>query len=404
MIKKRLVIKKNLFEVSFWVLIVYLLSGSPYTTINTEFSMVIDILAVIVLPYLLLVKRKCYKYSVLPLILLFIMIFLTMISHLEFQSRVYWRFLGTIIVAYYLLKKYGLNNIIELFLKIMVVISIASLIGYTLLNTSSVLNNLPTITNVNNVEYGIGFLFNYIKIYPERNCGVFWEPGIFASYLALAIVLESMTDTKKLNKFRIVLYIMSMITTTSSAGYVLLILSIGLILLRDSQLNGYKKLFAVCIILLICFLTLNIDKIILNTSLSNNKYLIKLTSERMKQSSRTTSIFHNLSIFYKFPLFGGGIDYVTSNMSSWADISTSTYILSIFGFLGLFYTIFIIWGIFSQKQINIFVKILFCFVLMSIVNKEPHINILFTWIIILGMASNRNAFHKNNVNYKNSSL
>ena len=110
MIKKRLVIKKNLFEVSFWVLIVYLLSGSPYTTINTEFSMVIDILAVIVLPYLLLVKSKCYKYSVLPLILLFIMIFLTMISHLEFQSRVYWRFLGTIIVAYYLLKKYGLNN------------------------------------------------------------------------------------------------------------------------------------------------------------------------------------------------------------------------------------------------------------------------------------------------------
>lgn len=43
------------------------------------------------------------------------------------------------------------------------------------------------------------------------------------------------------------------------------------------------------------------------------------------------------------------------------------------------------------KNINIFVKLFFFFILISIVNKEPHINIMFTWIIILGMLSDKNA-------------
>ena len=52
--------------------------------------------------------------------------------------------------------------------------------------------------------------------------------------------------------------------------------------------------------------------------------------------------------------------------------------LSIFGILGSLYTLFIVYGIFSQKQMNVFVKLLFFFVLVAIVNKEPHINIMFT--------------------------
>ena len=164
-------------------------------------------------------------------------------------------------------------------------------------------------------------------------------------------------------------------------------------MLRDSRLSGYKKIFAMCIILVIGAIVLNLDSIILNTALSNNEYLIKLTSTRLSESSRITAIFHNLSIFRKNPLLGAGIDSVLSQMSSWADISTTTYMLSIFGIMGLFYTIFIVWGIFSQKHINDFVKLLMFFILVLIVNKEPHINILFTWIIILGMASNTNAVY-----------
>ena len=390
-IRKRFIINKKSLTIFFWFMIVYLFSGSPYTTINTEISTLTIVLALVVLPYVLLLKRMKMKGTITSLSLIFIMIVIPMIWHSEIQSRTYWRVLATAIIAFYLLEKYGLDNIINIYLKAMVVISIASLIGYILLNCTPLLNNLPTAKNINGVEYGIGILFNYIKVYPERNCGVFWEPGIFASYLSLAIVFESITKSKSISWCRILLFVISIITTTSSAGYVLLVFAIGIVLLRESQLSGYKKILAICIIIIIGVLALNIDNIILDTSLSNNAYLIKLTSERMKGSSRITAIFHNLRIFGKNPIFGAGINNVLSQMSSWADISTTTYMLSIFGVFGLLYTLFIIYGIFSQKQINIFVKILFLFVLFAIVNKEPHINIMFTWIIILGMVSNKNA-------------
>lgn len=388
---KKIVIRKSLLIALFWAIFVYLFSGSPYTTINTDLSMLTVLIAFAILPIMLVFRREKNGKLLLALLLISIMILISMISHSEFYSRAYWRLLAVVIIVSYLIEKYGFRNIVKVYLDIMFFVSIISLIGYLLLNFTSLLNNLPSVTNINGVEYGVGIIFNYIKALPERNCGIFWEPGIFASYLALAIAFESIINSNSISWFRILVFVVSIITTTSSAGYVLLIFSLGIVLLRGRKLSGYKKLLAIIVVIAIAIVAFNIDNIILNTSLAQNKYLIKLTSDRMNQSSRITSIYHNLSIFRKRVLFGAGINSVLNQMSSWADISTSTYMLSIFGVMGSLYTLFIIYGIFSQKNINIFVKLFFFFILISIVNKEPHINIMFTWIIILGMLSDKNA-------------
>jgi hypothetical protein len=388
---KKIVIRKSLLIALFWAIFVYLFSGSPYTTINTDLSMLTVLIAFAILPIMLFFRREKNGKLLLALLLISIMILISMISHSEFYSRAYWRLLAVVIIVSYLIEKYGFRNIVKVYLDIMFFVSIISLIGYLLLNFTSLLNNLPSVTNINGVEYGVGIIFNYIKAFPERNCGIFWEPGIFASYLALAIAFESIINSNSISWFRILVFVVSIITTTSSAGYVLLIFSLGIVLLRGRKLSGYKKLLAIIVVIAIAIVAFNIDNIILNTSLAQNKYLIKLTSDRMNQSSRITSIYHNLSIFRKRVLFGAGINSVLNQMSSWADISTSTYMLSIFGVMGSLYTLFIIYGIFSQKNINIFVKLFFFFILISIVNKEPHINIMFTWIIILGMLSDKNA-------------
>lgn len=388
---KKIVIRKSLLIALFWAIFVYLFSGSPYTTINTGLSMLTVLIAFAILPIMLFFRREKNGKLLLALLLISIMILISMISHSEFYSRAYWRLLAVVIIVSYLIEKYGFRNIVKVYLDIMFFVSIISLIGYLLLNFTSLLNNLPSVTNINGVEYGVGIIFNYIKALPERNCGIFWEPGIFASYLALAIAFESIINSNSISWFRVLVFVVSIITTTSSAGYVLLIFSLGIVLLRGSKLSGYKKMLAIIVVIGIAIVAFNIDNIILNTSLAQNKYLIKLTSDRMNQSSRITSIYHNLSIFRKRVLFGAGINSVLNQMSSWADISTSTYMLSIFGVMGSLYTLFIIYGIFSQKNINIFVKLFFFFILISIVNKEPHINIMFTWIIILGMLSDKNA-------------
>lgn len=366
---KKIVIRKSLLIALFWAIFVYLFSGSPYTTINTDLSMLTVLIAFAILPIMLFFRREKNGKLLLALLLISIMILISMISHSEFYSRAYWRLLAVVIIVSYLIEKYGFRNIVKVYLDIMFFVSIISLIGYLLLNFTSLLNNLPSVTNINGVEYGVGIIFNYIKALPERNCGIFWEPGIFASYLALAIAFESIINSNSISWFRILVFVVSIITTTSSAGYVLLIFSLGIVLLRGSKLSGYKKLLAIIVVIAIAIVAFNIDNIILNTSLAQNKYLIKLTSDRMNQSSRITSIYHNLSIFRKRVLFGAGINSVLNQMSSWADISTSTYMLSIFGVMGSLYTLFIIYGIFSQKNINIFVKLFFFFILISIKNS-----------------------------------
>ena len=82
---KRFVIKKKSIIILFWLFIVYLFSGSPYTTINTEISMLTIILALVVLPYILLIKKMHTKGTVIPLGLIFIMILIPMLWHSEFH-------------------------------------------------------------------------------------------------------------------------------------------------------------------------------------------------------------------------------------------------------------------------------------------------------------------------------
>ena len=53
-----------------------------------------------------------------------------------------------------------------------------------------------------------------------------------------------------------------------------------------------------------------------------------------------------------------------------------------FGWLGLTYTL--LWGIaiFKMKKINITSKIVVFFIVMSILNKEPHGKLAITWVIL----------------------
>ncbi|GIU38574.1 hypothetical protein TUM4433_40400 [Shewanella schlegeliana] len=85
------------------------------------------------------------------------------------------------------------ERFVSLYITFMLIVSIVSLVLYTLVNffDFNIHSYLPIIYNENDMGYYNGFVFfifssEYIQY---RNTGFFWEPGIFSSYLTLAILL-----------------------------------------------------------------------------------------------------------------------------------------------------------------------------------------------------------------------
>ena len=101
----KIVIRKSLLTAPFWAIFVYLFSGSPYTTIDTDLSMLTIVVALAILPIMLFFKRKKNGKLLLALLLISIMIFTSMISHSEFSNRAYWRLLAIVIIVSYLIEK-----------------------------------------------------------------------------------------------------------------------------------------------------------------------------------------------------------------------------------------------------------------------------------------------------------
>ena len=383
-----------------WCLVVLLFSGSPYQTIfniNILIFVFGAIALVLSLPSLIRARIREPQWA---LIFLALMTFVTMTVHFEFGSQFYWRFLCIVIIAYYLSQAFTFKQITKTFTKIMLFVTLVSLVGYALANSTNILNILPRFKNINGVEYAIGIVFNFITMIPERNCGIFWEPGIFATYLILAIVFEILamrhnSESKKKNIIHIVIFAIGLLTANSTAGFLLGVICVLFFFVSHNAMNKKTQmllnLFSIGLLVLSLIALANLDSIIMNTALINNKYIAKLLSSNLEESARVTVVWHNLEVFFNNFLCGAGIYEVSLLDVQFADISTVTYILSVFGVLGLTYIGCIIKGVFQQKNINAYSKLIVFVVLIAVTSKEPHLEMLFTWILIFALLKDKHA-------------
>lgn len=328
------------------------------------------------------------------LLLFILLIFLTCITSMDGNYGSYFLNLFTISSAFAITYLYNFHEFSKYYLKFMKIITVISLIGYTLANSQILVNHLPLLSNLNGVCYRVGLIFNYIDIIPERNCGIFWEPGLFASYLILALILE--ITKKKINIINISIFLLGLLTAHSSAGYVLLVMVILLFFANkfNSNHNTYCVPQIICAVI-ITLLALNVEIFIRIFSLENNEYFTKLLPENLLNSSRFLAISHNLNIFLDNPFFGAGVTNLAETSMYVADTSTSTYLLALYGLLGGVYSVLWIIGIFTQVNLNINSKIIISLIFLSILNKEPHLNIMLSWCLLFWLIKSNKTFHKN---------
>ena len=381
--------KRSLYQRKYFVilttLLLFLCSGSALQTIfpYIQYLPVVFIILTFIPIVNEIFRKQLSIYNYAPVHFVIMVLFTATMNFSGLMN--YFLLCCMILAAYSITVVITQKQFIEIFLRCITIITIIAIICYYIVNYSNVLASLPRLSNINGVEYATMVIYNYIPTVRERNCAIFWEPGLFASILSFAMVSEALFKKGKINWVRITIFSFGLVTANSSAGFILLVLCILLLLTKgvasDKKIT-LKSAIVFAAFLVTIVMVLNLDNIIINTQLKENKYVEKLLTEKLMSSTRWMAIEHNIAVFATSPVMGVGFSGAMVQMKYVADTSTSTYLLSVFGMPGILYTICIIYGVLKIKGINIYSKVLALVILLSIVNKEPHAFIMFTWCLI----------------------
>ena len=373
-------------NVFYWILsaVVIFYSGSAVSIISSEYRNSIVYIAAFFFVLRVLKRRFTVSKSIRTMFFFCFVIMIAMTVAATTYSTFYLRLFSTIYLAYEISELIDCEKFIDIYEKVVQYITIIALAGYFCVNVLGVGSGLPKFVNVNGEVYRGLVFFNFIERLPERNCALFWEPGLFATALTFALIFELIYQKKK-NAMRIVLYVVGIITANSTAGYVMLVL---LLVLASLKIQPEQKpirillvVVQIAIVIAAVATFLNLDKILVMSGLSQNAAFAKLMSGTLTESQRGRAIQDSFASFIESPLFGNGAVKIEQGMNYVADTATSIYAMSIFGILGCGYSFFYITGVFNQRNINLITRIVLLIIVFSILNKEPHLDLLFTWIL-----------------------
>ena len=383
---------QNKFIRAFYIIVVALLSGHVLQTTNL-WGLYLPF-AVGALSFLLLLfttRSLRHTHDTYLLFVICIMIGCTMIVNSFAGFSSYFRIICYVFTAFFVATFFPFRDTINGYRNVITITTVIALICYVLLQTTDVFSALPVVKNGNDIEYRFALIYSFIEIIPERNCGMFWEPGLLATHLTIAMIVE-LLFVEKTDWKRVILYSVSFFTANSSAGFVLLLLCLFLAIVRrtnGSKADIIKILLSFIALIALIYIVSNFDWILEETTLGENEYFQKLETENIKESSRSLAIPHNLKAFANDPIFGAGFVEVGKQMEHVADTSTSTYMLSVFGVLGISYTIAWIYGILKLRNANLLSKLVLLAIFLIIVNKEPHHIIVFSWCLLFYFVSGK---------------
>lgn len=367
--------------------VVVLHSGHALQTILPSAGYVIYIPAMLAMIYFckhVSMQRSTNSQDI-ALVLFCLMFIFRMIGDMGSLGSFYINLICLVMGAYLISNLYSFRDVIKCYLKVMTVISAIAFVGYILVNNTTILNILPRMVNRNGVEYGVAIVYNYIPRITERNCGMFWEPGLFATHLTLALVFE-MLIKEKASLFRLGLFSVCIFTANSSAGFALWALCVLLFFVRkqSKELKPLQMILSLILVSVAIIIILNFDDILLSTSLGDNEYLRKLESSALMDSSRILAIIENFKTFLSNPIFGAGYSGALKSVGhiDCGDTTTSLFMMSVFGICGAAYTGLIVWGIMKKRNINFLAKMVLISIALVIVNKEPHMQNYWTWIVL----------------------
>jgi len=217
--------KKELFNYLLTFLVLALSSISFFSYKQMTFAVML------IFSYILFLKKR-KKFDKDFIIFIFILSFIIVSQVIQFSFFSLWTTIGTFtrfILPYFLIKIIG-RDFDKYFVNLMYFFSIISFIFYfPALIFPQLITVYFSIANILKIDFANAPIYqNFIIFTAEhfisgflRNSGFTWEPAAFAGFLNIAILLNTFINKTLINKKNII-FIIAIITTISTAGYITL--------------------------------------------------------------------------------------------------------------------------------------------------------------------------------------
>lgn len=367
--------KVNIFIDTITILFLMLWSGGGFTYGLWPLWMVV----VFPLVYIIYKKRGCRLNKQIfytALILTFIVLLQTLSFSGDINTTVKYllALYSVIMMSSYIFKS---GRFADLYIKIIYVLSVISLlfwcidaipIGHNLL--LEIGEQLPQLGWENMRETREGStanrsytLYVYTVYFIDdllipQNTGPFWEHGIFCIYLIIAFYLNAIRENKIITKYNIV-FIIAIITSFSSTGYVVLIVALAFVILQRGGIT-FSKIFLLVMLLIGTYYISSLDFM-----------TEKITENAMStnESSRFFAMVYHWQQIVKSPFIGYGpyLERVFSNLvmspNGW------THLLRVWGIPFSAYLLIAFFkgaGNFFREEDNSFFKRIGLFVIVMI--------------------------------------
>ena len=297
---------------TFWLylLIYYLIIGSDCIIFcfnknesMVKYSQYFMVFLSLCFSFFYLIKKK-FVFEIKDLILIFVLFFLLFSAfyHREFSGG-YISVMALFVLGNSFFDIIDVKEFKKIFLNLMTVICIVSLLTFVFSSFFLKLSIFPSFTNTLGREYRFFFFSNISLIDPDRNYGLFTEPSRFQAYINLSLIFIMFDNDEKINIKRMILFIVTLITTFSTTGFMAFaVILIAFLFSNRIKINKVTKMFIIVVLLLgIVFLFMN------NEDFFYSIHKITLGESSRSASTRFNSFFANLKIIFENHLFGTGI-------------------------------------------------------------------------------------------------
>lgn len=292
-------------------------------------------------------KIRLINNTSIVLVFIFLQFILAFIVNLDFTGFAeYIRLIVLYLFCYYVYSIYNSKELILAFANFMYFIAIVSLIFYIWIFM------FPTLAL--KVQNGYGTMYatcflSFVNVMSlERNCGIFWEPSVYAAVCYIWGIIEIFLIRKlKQRKMKIIVLILTIITTYSTSGYIyIFFLFIAFLLRNDSSNYSLRRMiFVIVLVSLGIIIYSKYDDILLKLVELNPLVFKKLIMNNASVTDRLICPLADLYVAILNP-FGVGLNNLTSIVENVAyekfgktlhtRTSTITYYSAAFGMMSGF--------------------------------------------------------------------
>jgi hypothetical protein len=303
----RMVIRKQTLD-SVVVLLVVLVSGNPVVFYLLGKGAILVGVPILLIGYAFV---RGFRYNYIDVFIYLLFVLIGLVHFIEFGQSVVPATLGFLLkVAAALLVVRTVRDFPYTYVRVMTGLAILSLAFYVpqLLLGDTLRHYAGSVA----IPYAPGTLHvgihNFgIEIHKYRNSGFFWEPGAFAGYLMLAILIAGTERARNEGVFKIdsrmIVLIVALLTTTSTTGYVALVGFMSAFLFARYGIRDMGRGFAVGAVLAVAVF-IGYKSLPFLSEKINAQYEAVLQENERYEITRFGNLIYDLKSIEKRPIFG----------------------------------------------------------------------------------------------------